>query len=495
MRKDKFAGAVSLAILLTLTAFLRFYELGYSDYIPDEPGAFIFNNNPETDTSAGTFLLNQRKGPIQFFISQIPYFFTRDFDNEFAQRLPFAIFNVAAIFMFYAFVTKITKSRLVGFIAAALLSTNGFVVAFGRTAQYQSLNLFFSFAALYFYSFLVDTPAGNIPKSILGTGMFSLSLLSHWDAVFITPIIFMMSIKFLLNKEIARNYKVKIVILNFAVFHALLLPFLVPYLAAVIGNQGNLEYLNSRVGLRSSFDFRGIFSTFILYNPILTKWVYAAGILLGIIFIKRSYTFVAWSAVVLSLFWLFVHHGGTHIYNLLVPLIIIAAIGWGLTIEKLPEYSNILAGAIAFSLILVLHYQSYLLFIDHKVEYPWENERIFKWETKDYTHKDNLRNKIGFPHKRYWKEINKFVNTQNIKNGENYDFYSNEDRSLSSYYMDAKWETNNGFYFIGIKRPYSFQNDWKTSQIKNKATVRTIPNERGEVVARIYRIEDEPSNR
>ena len=130
--------------LILLSAPLRFYQLGFSDYIPDEPGAFLLNNDPaKTGMSATSFFMGQRKGPMQFLISHIPYLITKNFNNEFAQRLPFAVFNTLAVVMFYLFVRNITNNRLVGIVAAVLFSLNGFAVAFGRTAQYQSLNMFF----------------------------------------------------------------------------------------------------------------------------------------------------------------------------------------------------------------------------------------------------------------------------------------------------------------------------------------------------------------
>ena len=132
---------------------MRFQYLGYSDYIPDEPGAFLFyGKTPESNETAVRFLLNQRKGPLQFVISHIPYSLTGTFNNELAERIPFAIFNILSVVIFYKFVSQLTGNRLAGFVSAMLLSTNGFTVAFGRIAQYQSLNLFFSISALYLYS-------------------------------------------------------------------------------------------------------------------------------------------------------------------------------------------------------------------------------------------------------------------------------------------------------------------------------------------------------
>ena len=473
--------------LILLSAPLRFYQLGFSDYIPDEPGAFLLNNDPaKTGMFATDFLLSQRKGPMQFLISHIPYLITKNFNNEFAQRLPFAVFNTLAVVMFYLFVRNITNNRLVGIVAAVLFSLNGFAVAFGRTAQYQSLNMFFSFTALYFYAQLITSKQSLIAKTLAGTAALSLSTLSHWDAVFILPPIIIFFAKFLLDKTFQKEYKAKLLGFNFLLGCALLLPFLVPYIQTLRADTANQEYLWGRVGLRPDTDQNGNVFTFNLYNPFLTIWLYTLLGFVGLLAYKKSYIFAVWAAFVLAIFTFFVHHSGTHIYNLAIPVIILAAIGFGETLRYIPNYFGVV---VALGMGGFLYYQSYLIFVDRKVEYPWERERILSWKTPGHSALDNMRNKIGFSHKRYWKEINGYVNRQNQENGEDFGFITNEDKSLSSYYMDVERTQNlDGFYYIGIKRPYSFQTDWKMPQVKNKEEVHQIDNEYGESVVKIYRV-------
>ena len=167
-------------------------------------------------------------------------------------------------------------------------------------------------------------------------------------------------------------------------------------------------------------------------------------------------------------------------------MIILVAAGFEKTLKVVPNYLGII---VALGMGGFLYYQSYLIFVDRKVEYPWERERILSWKTPGHSALDNMRNKIGFSHKRYWKEINGYVNRQNQENGEDFGFITNEDKSLSSYYMDVERTQNlDGFYYIGIKRPYSFQTDWKMPQVKNKEEVHQIDNEYGESVVKIYRV-------
>jgi 4-amino-4-deoxy-L-arabinose transferase-like glycosyltransferase len=175
-----------LSILLVVTLFLRFPDLGYSDYIGDEHKAFF---QLEKNESTWDFFTNQRKGPMQFAVSYMPYLFTHDFRNELAERLPFTIFNTASVFVFYAFVRRLTKDKWSAFLAAFLFSVNGFVVGFSRIAQYQNLNLFFSSLALYLYHDFREPTKNILRNTLLGTVAFSLSLLSNWDDKFVIPII------------------------------------------------------------------------------------------------------------------------------------------------------------------------------------------------------------------------------------------------------------------------------------------------------------------
>ena len=115
-----------------------------------------------------------------------------------------------------------------------------------------------------------------------------------------------------------------------------------------------------------------------------------------------------------------------------------------------------------------------------------EQERILFLNTKKITHEDRLRSKTGFPHKRYWKEINNFVNAQNVERGEVFGYYTNEDKGIARIYMDTEVVTGGNFYGIGIKRPYSLAKDYKFPQYKNKHTIHKIRNEYGDTVVNIY---------
>ena len=98
IEKAKNIEFLFLAIIIGVTVFTRFYNLGYSDYIGDEHKAFIELSEGQ---STHDFFMSRRKGPMQFLVAHIPYLITGDFRNELAQRIPFSIISVASILVFY----------------------------------------------------------------------------------------------------------------------------------------------------------------------------------------------------------------------------------------------------------------------------------------------------------------------------------------------------------------------------------------------------------
>ena len=498
-----------LAIIIGITVFTRFCNLGYSDYIGDEHKAFI---ELRDDQTLNDFFMSKRKGPMQFLVAHIPYLITGDFRNELAQRIPFSFISVAAILVFYFVVKKFTKNYHVAFLAALLLSINGFIVGFGRIAQYQNLNLLFSFLALYFYADLLNNEKTEsyLKSSLLGTLFWCLSFLSHWDAIFILPVVLIIFIRLLQNEDFIKEKRQKLILFNLILGSLVLLPFLLPYIRYQAGYQENINYFDRRIEL-GHFNLLRYKLLADLYNPFVT--FYALGFLglLGTFLIKRSYIFTTWFLFSYLLFELFVRKPGTHIYNFVIPLTILSALAICSIYKVLPKYLKKVWVVVILIFLVFLTYQTCCIFIDHKKEYPWEQktlmdfhgieEKIYekiKVKTKDRVHhsivtpKYSMDQKLplfGFPHKRYWNEINDFINEENEKNVEDFRYMTNEVKTISEWYMDAKHSLDRPFYLIGVRKPLSFSNDYKYPQIGRKKIVQRIENEFGNEIVRIYRVE------
>jgi len=499
-----------LAILLTVTFYTRFVNLGYSDYIGDEHKAFL---QLEKGQNIWQFLMEQRKGPMQFFVSHIPYLLTGDFRHELFQRIPFALISVAAIVVFFLLIKKLTRDFYTALVAAFLLTVNGFIVGFGRIAQYQNLNLLFSFLALYFYADIVrDSKERDLTKkTMLGTLFWCLSMLSHWDAVFILPVAAILFLLFLKREDVEKDLKIKVIRINILLGCALLLPYLIPYIRHQISSPANSQYFRRRVefGYINTERYKTLFE---LYNPFVTFYVFLILGTVGALMVKKSYLFSAWFVFAYFIFEFFVRKPGTHIYNFIIPLTVLCALAVTTIYKFLPKFLNYLWTAIITFIMAFMIYQAHFIFIDHKEEYPWEQKVLYdftpmekkKYDRKRVLESDRVYHQVitpkytieqklplfGFPHKRYWNEINAFINEQNEENEEDLEYITNEVKTISEWYMDTGYASERPFYIVGVKRPLSFTNDYKYPQIGGKNTVREIENDYGETVVRIYYVKE-----
>lgn len=510
LEPDKTVRTVSVAVLLVITIYLRFWHLGYSDYIGDEHKSFI---QPEAGQTVWEFFLAQRKGPMQFLVSHVPYLITGDFRNELAERIPYALVSSAAIYVFYLLVKKITDNAQVAWLSAFLLTVNGFIVGFGRIAQYQNLNLLFSFLALYFYADLIKSDSAKVlmKSSLLGTFFWCLSILSHWDAVFILPVVVIVFIRFLKSGKYNKELKIKLVAYNFILGCVLLLPYLIPYANHQLTTPENAEYFRRRVqaGYVNNERFKELIE---LYNPFITFHFLMMFGFLGALWMRKSYLFTTWFIFVYLVFEMLVRKPGTHIYNFIIPAVVLSAMAICYIFEALPRQLKRVWVLMLGLVLAFMLFQTHYIFIDHKKEYPWEQKvfydltNIQEWnydrqkvktrdrvytqiQTKDYDIEQKLP-LFGFPHRRYWNEINRFINEENEKYDYDLEYLTNEVKTISEWYMETNYGIERPFFLIGIKYPLSFREDYKYPQIGGKTTIKEIENESGETVVRIYYVKE-----
>ena len=506
MKNLKFKSDYLIILILVLASVLRLVNLGYSDYIGDEQKAMLI---PGKDQSVWSFLIEQRKGPMQFLISYIPRLFVGDFRNEFAERLPFALISIASVFVFYILVKKLTKNITVSVSSTFLFMVSGFIVGFGRIAQYQNLNIIFSLLALYFYSDLKYERKHLIRRTLAGTLFWCLSIMSHWDGVFILPVVVWFFIGFFRDTSFTSKYKIRIVVYNFILGCVFLLPFMIPYVTFHLNNGSSSGYFQRRIGL--GYSNNKIYKMFIdLYNPFLTFWLLVVLSLLSLLKFKKSIMYLVWFLTSYVLFEVFVRKPGTHIYNFLIPVFILSGFGFYNFLELFKvKKIKILLISLSVVMAIFLYYQSYIIFVDHRREYPWESDEYFVFDkgcevfpkvckkydiskmvlkTKEY-HYDYEGQKLplfGFPHSRNWSEINDFINQQNLGHEKCLGYATNEDQSLCAWYMDTPYKSSGEFYFVGITRPTDFVFDPSPPHGSEKDLIKTFESEDGSVYARIW---------
>ena len=310
----KYANIAMLTAVFLSFVLLRLINLGYSEYIPDETTVMTPVKNSEINTG---FLLAQRKGPVQFLVAQAVNIFNNNVFDEFSYRFPFFLASVFGLFFFYKFI-KNMEGQFVAVVATLFLGLNGMLIAFGRVVQYQSLNLLFSSAGLYFLSLLKDEDH-RIRNSILGSLFLSLSIMSHWDMVFVLPPALFLIFKYVLFAPLRGRQRRSIIgALSLPVL-VIFMPFFINYYGVALSDAGNISYFKTRVGQAEisleniMHNLKEYITKVELYNPFVYLYALGALAFAGLIGSKRAYPYFYWFLLSLAAFMFIIIKPGTHV--------------------------------------------------------------------------------------------------------------------------------------------------------------------------------------
>jgi 4-amino-4-deoxy-L-arabinose transferase-like glycosyltransferase len=129
--------ALQIALLIAVSLVLRLVGLGYSNFQGDEILTLCRFSDYATPVQFLAYLLEQRKGPVQYLITCAFSLFDPAFSSELALRLPFAIANLLAMACFFILVYRLFTLQIAIY-SSFLLAANGIFIAFARIVQYQS---------------------------------------------------------------------------------------------------------------------------------------------------------------------------------------------------------------------------------------------------------------------------------------------------------------------------------------------------------------------
>src|SRR3989344_5083190 len=118
---------IIISVLLSVSFILRFPQLGYSNFYGDETKAVFYNKS----ISITDFLLDQRKGPLQFVITWLTENTINGFNEKYI-RLPFAMAGSLSVLVFYLIVRNLFGWKEAVY-ASFLFTLSGFNIAFSRT--------------------------------------------------------------------------------------------------------------------------------------------------------------------------------------------------------------------------------------------------------------------------------------------------------------------------------------------------------------------------
>jgi 4-amino-4-deoxy-L-arabinose transferase-like glycosyltransferase len=480
---------VALVTTACVAFILRFVSLGYSDFQGDEIKALFL---PDSSESITDFLLSQRKGPLQFLITFLIKIIDPLYTNQFMVRLPFAIAGFLAVIYFYKLIKRHFGERI-AFYASLLLATNGFFVAFSRIAQYQSFVILFSILCLYNLTLAIQEPKQKVKGLYYSMLFWAISILSHYDGIFIIPVVIMLLAQWYKTSGLGFLPKAKNMTGAFILFGTLNLLFYIPF--ALYLTQDTKDYWSGRLTGDVSSKMSSTYYLFSVYQPIYVIHFYIGffavmcfALLLALspnivkrIFSKLSFikTFfdtaydiiakqITFARFFVLLFWfalpfmfweLLVNVPGTHIYTYLLPAFVLIGIGiqyaedvW----QRLTAKVRLFKPALIKNILLVTMFtfialQSYFIYVDNYQEYPWQEERFLLWTLATPSANYHL-SMFGFPYFRDWESISKFVSGFSDVEG----YSTNERESISRHYIDLPKDTEKAGFFIYILYPQSF---------------------------------------
>jgi len=478
---------IRLIIVFLLASLLRLVNLGYSDYQGDEIKALYL---PKGGQSFYEFIMEQKKGPLQFFITYVIKFFDSSYENQFLVRLSFAVAGILAVVFFYKLV-KIHFGEKIAFYSSLFFATNGLFIAFSRIVQYQSFVLLFAILCLYFLSLANENEKYYTSGIYFGLLCWAFSILAHYDGAFIFPFVFYLLFRWFKNPRIEKKKKIITFILSGIISAGILLIFYFPFFKNI--NEATADYWSSRVTGSSSGKISSSKYLFRIYQPIYSLQFYFALASLGGVFIllgffsdlilkiKNLPSFVSyffsyttdimksinkdklriiclflWILVNVAFFEKYVYISGTHIYNYILPSFIL--LGFGIVaiesfIFKIFEIQlvrtfNFLGISLLF---LFLTIQSYAIFVDNYKEYPWENENFLIWTFRKPDESYHL-SLFGFPYYRNWEGIRSFAKAH----PELQAYSSNERKQIAGYYLDYDRNYDKSGLYVYVKNPQSF---------------------------------------
>lgn len=455
--------------MLLFSFLVRVLGIGYSHYYGDEIKTLYLDKT----VPAMTFLLDQRKGPVQFMASWFMEKVTGGYDEAWI-RLPFVFASTFSVLIFY-FVARRVFGRNAAYYSTVVYSFAGLNVAFGRTAQYQSFLFLFGLLAVLFVLLAKEK---NNRKYLLGASLFwVLSLFSHYDgAFFIVPALFL----YCDNRKRAASFT-KLFILPAV---SMLLPFYLPYVLKGYFAVNTINYVSRRMS-GSGFLPNSSLYTMLVYNPLYLFFLLSFPGLFSFMFkeVPKLRIVQIWLLVTFVFYELLISNPGTHINNYLLPLILLS----GFVVSRL---NRKLLYLIAVPLVIYILISFFVYVPRLNAGYPWKDSKILGMTVQRVSKQYQLF-LYGFPYNRGWEQISGYFKEKGGARG----IFTNDNDSLAQYYLLGTAYTPPGpnflpQYYIHVFDNQEIDNPKETFYAQNAShyELETEFYVDGQAVSRIYRL-------
>ncbi len=175
------ASWLVIVLPILVAALARLPDLGYSEFQGDE--AVILRRAAQALSGDDEQLFLHQKGPVEILTPMSLWALTGSI-NEPQARAPFALAGLVAVAAVTLLGARWFNLRT-GMLAGLLVAISGFLVAFARIVQYQSLVA--AMGALSLLAFTAYRRRGKLSDLIIGAILLAYGLLAHYDAVLAAP--------------------------------------------------------------------------------------------------------------------------------------------------------------------------------------------------------------------------------------------------------------------------------------------------------------------
>ncbi len=170
---------VALLALLLGAAYLRFTNIGYSELHGDE--ALVALRAVDVIQGWERALFVHKKGPGEILTGTMSYLLTGEL-TEYAAHLPFAFASWTGVLATYLLGRRWFGS-VAGWWAGALVAVDGYLMAFGRMLQYQSLIFLLTVLTVLVMQRAVDRHRRAGRYLLVAALLLATGLLYHYEAI------------------------------------------------------------------------------------------------------------------------------------------------------------------------------------------------------------------------------------------------------------------------------------------------------------------------
>jgi len=214
---------LAIGVVVILAAYLRFAHLGYSELQGDEAAVALTADNMIRGYENA--LLTRLKGPAEVLLPALIYRLTGTL-TEFQSRVPFAVASTLAVIGILMLGSRLF-TPVAGIVAAAAVALDGYLIAFGRIMQYQSI-VFFMVVLTVLVLYRLAREPENLTGLLLLAVLFSVTgALAHYEAAFvIIPGAYLL---WLIGRQVGLNKLFRAAIIPAILGIALLALFYLPF--------------------------------------------------------------------------------------------------------------------------------------------------------------------------------------------------------------------------------------------------------------------------